>query len=116
MGLANVPMDASIFGGSLRVLRKSEKVSEKTGKIANRELKICELFLKSTRLLPPRTFLGNRPEIEIYTNACGRSPFEKTSINWKSGIGIGWILVINDSVVEFFSLEVGEKSIRGNSG
>ena len=85
-------------------------------KIVDYELKIWELFLKSPRLLPPRTFLRDRLKIDIYTEACDRPPFEKASVNWKSGIGIGWILVINDRIVEFFSLEVGEKSIRGNRG
>ena len=44
-------------------------------------------------------------QIEIYADACDRPPFEKTSIDWESGIGIGMILVVNGIVVEFPSIE-----------
>ena len=58
-------------------------------KISGYELKIWEIFLKSQRFLPPETFLGNRLKVEIYTDACEKSPSESDSINWDSGIGIG---------------------------
>ena len=86
--------------------------AENWQKIAEYDLKIWELFLKSPRFLSPGTFLGDRLKIEIYTDACDRSPFEETSINWESGIGIAGILVINGMVVEFPTLEVGENLPR----
>ena len=53
----------------------------------------------------PGTFLENRLNVEIYTDACARSPPESDAINWDSGIGIGGILVIDGNIVDFFSLE-----------
>ena len=44
---------------------------------------------------PHRPLLGNRMQIEICTDVCARSPFEKESISWESGIGIGWVLVVH---------------------
>ena len=76
--------------------------------IVDYDLKIWELFLKSPRFPAPRTFLGNRLKIEICTDACARPPYEMASINWESGIGIDGILVVNDIVAEFPSLEVNE--------
>ena len=64
------------------------------------ERRIWELFLKTPRFLTQRSFLGNRLKIEIYTDACDRSPFGKESINWESWIGIG-VLVISGKVVEY---------------
>ena len=70
-------------------------------KIVDYELKIWELFLTHPRFITPKSFLGNRLKIEIYTDACAKSPFEKETINWASGAGIGGILVIRGKVVEF---------------
>ena len=63
--------------------------SENWQNIADYELRICGLFLKTPRFISPCTFLGNMVEIEIYTDACARSAFGKYSINWEYGIGIG---------------------------
>ena len=51
--------------------------------------------------------------VEIYTDACASSPFETTSINWDSVVGIGGVLVINGNIVEFFSLEVNARIFLG---
>ena len=77
--------------------------------MADYAFKIWEIFLKSPRFPTPGTFLVNGIKVEIYTDACARSPFETTSINWDYGVGIGGILVIDGDVVEFHQLEVGEK-------
>ena len=113
MGLANSPMVAPLPGGFVRVLRKSKGFCEKQAKIAEYELNIWELFLKSPLFLPQRGVLGSRLKIEIYTDAFDRSPFQTTFINWESGIGSGGILVINYIAVEFFSLAVDGKFTRG---
>ena len=84
---------------------------ERTGKkIADYELEIWEVFLKYPRFITPKSFLGNRINLEIYTDACAKSPFEKEDICWDSGIGIGGILIINGKAVEFFSLEVNKRT------
>ena len=75
-------------------------------RIIDYELKICEIFLKCPRFITTETFLGTRLKVEIYTDACAKSPFESDSINWTSGIGIGWILAAYGEVVEFHPLEV----------
>ena len=54
-------------------------------------------------------FPRGRLKIEIYTDACEKSPFEKETINCDSGIGIGGILAISGKVVEFHTLEVNER-------
>ena len=77
--------------------------------IVDYELKIWEVFLKYPRFITPKSFLGNRINLEIYTDARAKSPFEKEGVNWGSGIGIGGILVINGKVVEFSPLEVNKR-------
>ena len=47
--------------------------------------------------------------MEIYTDACAKSPYEKDKINWSSQIGIGGILLVNGEIKEFFPLEVNER-------
>ena len=76
--------------------------SENWQSIAEYELSARGLFLNIPRFTQPGTFLGDMLKIESYADACDRSPFEKASINWGSGIGIGGILVINGEVDEFF--------------
>ena len=61
--------------------RKQEGFANDWQKIADSELKIWELFLKSPRFLAPGSLLGNRLKIEIYTDARARAPFGKASIN-----------------------------------
>ena len=59
MGLANVPMVAPLPGGSVRVPRKSKGFRKNWQKIAEYELEIWELFLKSathTALAPRKNF------------------------------------------------------------
>ena len=104
MGLSNVPMVAPFPGGSVRFLRKSKRFREKLARNRRLRSKIWERFLKSPRFPTQRTLLGNRLKIEIYTDDCDRPPYAMASINWESGIGIGGILVVNDIVVEFFSM------------
>ena len=113
MGLANVSMVASFFWQVVTLSPRIETKSGKTVKIFDYALKIWDFFLKSPRFPTPGTFLGNRIKVEIYTDACARSPFETTSTNRDSWVGIGWILVIDGKIVEFFSLEVGENTPIG---
>ena len=75
------------------------------GKNCRLRVKIWENFLKSPRFPTPETFLWARLNVEIYTDACAKSPFGSDSVNWDSGVWIGGILVIEGNIVEFFSLE-----------
>ena len=101
-----------LAGRSVR-FRKQKGFAANWQTIVDYELKIWGLFLKSPRFPAHRSFLGNRIRIEIYTDACDRAPFENESISWESWVGIGGILVISGIVVEFHSLDVGEKFTRG---
>ena len=47
--------------------------------------------------------------MEIPTDACAKSPYEKGEINWSSDIGIGGILLVNGEIKEFSPLEVNER-------
>ena len=78
------------FIAGMYAFSKTRNSSRGTGsKIADYELKIWDLFLKSPRFPTPRSFLRGRLKIEIYTDACDRTPFGKESITWESWIGIG---------------------------
>ena len=97
------------FSEGLYDLFENKPEFGKLAKIANYELKVWEISPKSPRRAAPKTFPGNRLKVEIYTDARAKPPFEKTSINWGSGIGVGFIRVVNGEIVEFFSLEANEK-------
>ena len=105
MGLANVPMASTVFSWSLRLLWKSKRIWEKLAKSCRLRVKNLGNFPKIATFSHPGTFLRNRLRVEIYTDACAKSPFESESINWDSAIGIGGILVINGNIAEFPSLE-----------
>lgn len=53
------------------------------------------------RFRAPRSFAGNRSNIEIYTDARARDPLETDVINGESGVGIRGILVINGKLCEY---------------
>ena len=110
MGLANVPAVKAIRCGPLRFLRKQKCVRGNWQKIIDCELKIWGLFLKYPRFITPKSFLRDRLKIQIYTDACAKPPFEKETINWPSGVGIGGILIVEGKVIEFPSLEVNTKA------
>ena len=63
----------------------------KIGKIIECELEIWELFPKVPRFIAPMSLWRNQLKIEIYTDECATSPFEKADIAWDTGIGIGGI-------------------------
>ena len=106
-------MAKTFFGKPLCIFRKQKRIWGRLAKIVDYELKIWEVFLKYPRFITPKSFLGNRINLEIYTDACAKSPFEKGAVNWTSGIGIGGILLLGGKVVEFFSLEVNKRTPHG---
>ena len=94
------PLLRPFFAG-LYAFFENRKAFGELAKIAEYELKIWELFLTHPRFTTPKSFLGNRLKVEIYTDTCAKSTFEKETINWASGIGIGGILAISGKLVEF---------------
>ena len=70
-------------------------------------------FLKIAEVSNPGNFLGNRLKVQIVTDARAMSPFESEATEWDSRIGIGGVLVVNEAVVEFLSLEVGDRIPHG---
>ena len=81
---------------------KTKAFEKNWQKIVDYELKIWELFLTRPRFITPKIFPRKPLKIEIYTDACAISPFEKEKINWASGVDVGGILVVNGKLVEFF--------------
>ena len=56
---------------------KTKDLFKKSQNVAEYELKVLELFLNVPRFIKPRTFVGTRLKIDIYADACQKSPFGK---------------------------------------
>ena len=54
--------------------------------------------------------MGNLPHIEIYTDACARSPRGVDVISWGSGVCLGGIHIISGWLFESPSLEINDKT------
>ena len=77
------------FLASLYAFFENKKEFGKDWRNRRIRIKIWEVFLKRPRFITPKSFLAGRINLEIYTDACAKSPFGKDAINWTSGIGIG---------------------------
>ena len=95
--------------GALFLFRKQHLFLENWQKITDYALLICEAFLRRHRFPTPMSFAVDLLNIEIYTDACERSPIETDVINWEYGVGIGGILFISGKLCAYCSLEVNDE-------
>ena len=107
MGLADVSLDKAYRGRPLCPFSETECFSRKTGRrfpITNPGFGRSSwgIHVSSHRGL----FRRNPLNIEIYTDACARSPSERDAANWESGVGVVGILFASGIVYEFSSLGI----------
>ena len=77
------------------IISKPKCFSKNLQKIADFELRTPQAFLRRPRFPAPMSFSGARLNIEIYTDACERSPIATDVSNWEPVVGIGGILVVS---------------------
>ena len=106
---ANVSVAGTSPCGHLRLFRKRNPPSRNWPEIADCELCICDVLLQRPRCLTQRCFARNRSNLEIYADACERSPLDTDITNCVSGEVIWGILAISGELCEYFSLGINDE-------